>query len=114
MNKDIEEIFHGKITIDEKDIPIAFRKYSGSEETYVVWYNDGNVPVFSADDKIIYSVNSVEFNIYSKRNYLDIVDKLKDILEENDYLWTGDSEDLYEEDTKYHHFVMTFEKLRRK
>lgn len=114
MNEDIEKIFQGKITINKKNIPVVFKKYSGHATDYVVWFNDGNVPGFNADDKIIYTINSVEFNIYTKGNYIDIVQKLKDILETNDYFWTGDNEDLYEEDTQYHHFVMTFEKIRRK
>lgn len=113
MNEDIEEIFNGKLTIDKIDIPISFMEYTGNSTDYIVYYNDGDIPVYSAEDEPIYSNNELEFNIYTKGNYLKIIKELKKIMKENDYDWTGDSEDLYESDTKYHHKVVSFQKIRR-
>ena len=113
MTEDIESIFQGKIKVGNKEIPIQFMEYEGKNDDYIVYYNDGNIPFFSNEDKVEYSKNSIEFNIYTKGNYLDIVVELKKIMKENDYDWIGDDGDLYEADTKYHHFVVTFEKLRR-
>lgn len=113
MNEDIESIFHGKIDVDGKSIPISFMEYNGSNEDYVVYYNTGSEPIFGSDDDIEYSKNSIEFSVYTKGNYFNIVKNIKTILKENDYNWTGDDGDLYETDTKYHHFVMSFEKIRR-
>ena len=113
MNEEIEEIFQGKITVDRKDIPISFMEYTGNSIDYIVYYNDGDTPYFSEDDEVVYSKNELEFNIYTKGNYLNIVKELKKILKSHNYDWLGDEGDLYETDTKYHHFVVTFEKLRR-
>lgn len=112
MNEDIESIFNGIICVNNKDVPIEFREYTGDSEDYIVYYNDGDVPAFSCDDEIVYSENSVEFNVYTKGNYLNIVKELKKILKEHDYIWTGDDGDLYETDTKYHHFVVSFKKIK--
>lgn len=113
MNEEIEKIFQGKITIDEKDIPVSFMEYVGDSEDYVVYYNDGNTPCYYSDDDVLYSNNELEFNVYTKGNYLKIVEKIKEIMKENGYNWLGDNGDFYETDTKYHHFVITFDKLRR-
>jgi hypothetical protein len=113
MNEDIESIFQGKIVVDEKEIPISFMEYIGSDEDYIVYYNTSSEPIFNCDDENEYSRNSIEFNVYTKGNYLNIVKEIKRILKNNNYDWTGDDGDLYETDTKYHHFVMSFEKLRR-
>ena len=113
MNEDIESIFHGKIVVDDKEIPVQFMEYTGKNQDYIVYYNDGNVPIFSSEDEVEYSKNSIEFNIFTKGNYLKIVAELKKIMKKNDYDWVGDDGDMYETDTKYHHFVVTFEKIRR-
>lgn len=113
MNEDIEKIFKGKITIDDKDIPIVFMDYTGNSDDYVVYYNDGATPVHNCDDEPIYSRCEIEFNVYTKGNYLSIVQEIKNKLKENGYSWLNDDGDLYEKDTKYHHFVSTFEKIRR-
>ncbi len=113
MNEDIEKIFKGSLKISNKSIPVAFMDYSGKSEDFIVYYNDGNTPFFSSENDVEYSKNSVVFNVYTKGNYLPIVSKIKEIMKQNDYDWMGDDGDLYEPDTKYHHFVVTFEKLRR-
>jgi len=111
MNKDIERIFERKIEIQNIIIPVEYANYDGNSEEYVVYFNTGSEPKYSEDDEITYSENSVEFHIYSKGNYLKIVDIIKKKLKENDYIWDGDSDDLYETDTKYHHFVSSFKKI---
>ena len=80
MNEEIEEIFQGKITVDKKDIPISFMEYTGNSIDYIVYYNDGDTPCYSEDDEVVYSKNELEFNIYTKGNYLNIVKELKKIL----------------------------------
>ena len=54
MNEEIEKIFQGKITIDEKDIPVSFMEYVGDSEDYVVYYNDGNTPCYYSDEDVVY------------------------------------------------------------
>lgn len=113
MNEEIEKIFQGQLNVDEKTIPVVFAEYTGENEDFIVYHNTGSTPVFSCDDEVEYSRNSVEFSVYTKGNYLNIVKELKEKMKENNYDWSGDEGDLYEPDTKYHHIVIMFEKLRR-
>lgn len=113
MNEEIEKIFQGQIVVDKRKIPVVFAEYSGKNEDFVVYHNTGSKPVFCCDDEEEYSNNSVEFSVYTKGNYLNIVKKIKEKMKENNYDWIGDEGDLYEPDTKYHHIVIMFEKIRR-
>ncbi len=111
MNEEIENIFHGKLIVDQKEIPIAFMNYSGPSEEYIVFYDNGTTPFFISDDVLESVKISLEFHVYTKSNYLKIVQELKKMLTSYDYNWIGDDGDMYETDTKYHHYVMNFEKI---
>lgn len=111
MHAEIKGIFNEKILINDIEIPVVFREYKGSSTNYVVYYSLGAKPYFCAEDEIQNLVYTYEFNVYSKGNYIDILNKVKKIMKDNDYQWCGDGEDLYETDTKYHHIVVTFEKI---
>lgn len=111
MNEEIEKIFNRKIKIDNKEIPIEYMDYQGKSEEYVIYFNTGSLPFFDADDKVRYIEMNLEIHVYSKGNYLKIVDYIKEKMEENDFLWQSDEEDIYEPDTKYHHFISNFKKI---
>ena len=111
MNEEIEKIFNRKIKIDNKEIPIEYMDYQGKSEEYVIYFNTGSLPFFDADDKVRYIEMNLEIHVYSKGNYLKIVDYIKEKMEENDFLWQSDEEDIYEPDTKYHHFISNFRKI---
>jgi hypothetical protein len=111
MNEEIEKIFNRKIKIDNKEIPIEYMDYQGKKEEYVIYFNNGSLPFFEADDKVMYKEMNLEFHIYSKGNYLKIVDYIKEKMEENDFSWQSDEGDKYESDTKYHHFISNFKKI---
>ncbi len=111
MNEEIEKIFNRKIKIDNKEIPIEYIDYQGKSEEYVIYFNTGSLPFFDADDKVRYIEMNLEIHVYSKGNYLKIVDYIKEKMEENDFLWQSDEEDIYEPDTKYHHFISNFKKI---
>lgn len=108
MNKIIEDIFKS-FTVDNVSIPIGFPVYTGKKETYLT-YNFYDEPILSGDDECLFTISKVEINIFTKGNYIKIVNEVKKKMKENDFVWTGDSEDLYETDTKYHHKALSFEK----
>ncbi len=112
MNEEIESIFQGKLTVDKTDIPVEFVEYIGNSEDYIVYYDDGDEPFFISDDEIAYIQHNLSFHIYTKGNYLKIVKELKKIMENHNYKWLGDDGDLYEPDTKYHHFIINFKKIK--
>ncbi len=95
------------------DVPVAHLKYKGKEKTYVVWTLLDEEPSFSSDDEIQYSVIPVDIDIYSESNYLSLMSSIKKIMKDNEWIWDGDSIEMYEEDTKLYHRTCTFIKERK-
>ena len=87
------------------DVPVAHLKYKGNKKTYVVWTIIDEMPAFSSDDEITDSEVNVDIDIYSDSNYLKI-------MKENEWIWDGDSIEMYEEDTGLYHKTISFKKGR--
>ena len=47
-------------------------------------------------------------DIYTKGNYIPIIKEVKKIMKENNFIWTSDSPDMYEEDTNFYHKSVSF------
>ena len=109
MNSTIETIFNG-FTVDGKLIPVSFMRYEGKETTYVTYMNMDNDNSISGDDDILGYVTYYDFDIYSKGNYLGIVNKIKELMKQNGWKWqpSRDSMDMYENDTGYFHKTLCF------
>lgn len=102
-----------KKILSKLKVPVAHLKYKGKEKTYVVWTILDEEPIFSSDDEIQYSEVPVDIDIYSESNYLSIMSSIKKIMKENEWIWDGDSIEMYEEDTKLYHRTCTFIKERK-
>lgn len=91
-------------------IPVAFLRYKGNADAYVVYMQtDSNEPL-NGDDKLLNYVDFYDFDIYSKGNYIPIIEELKTILEANGFTWqpTRSSGDMYDDDTGYYHKTLSF------
>ena len=99
-------------TVDEKIIPVEYIKYKGNSKTYVTYTFTNDDPSLFGEDKEIGSVISIDIDIYSDKNYLAIQEKIEELMENNDYIRTGCSPDMYEEDTGLFHKTIEFEKER--
>ena len=95
------------------DIPVAHLRYKGSSKKYVVWTIIDEEPLFSYDDDIQYSKVTVDIDIYSDSNYLNIMSSIKNIMKQNEWTWEEDSTEMYETDTKLYHRTCTFSKERK-
>ena len=95
------------------DIPVAHLKYKGDSKKYVVWTIIDEEPAFSYEDDIQYSKVTVDIDIYSDSNYLNIMSSIKQIMKENEWTWEEDGEEFYEEDTSLYHRTCTFWKERK-
>lgn len=104
MNELIEQIFNNFI------VPVAFLRYDGNATAYVTYQQTDVDNVLSADNEIINYVDYYDFDIYSKGNYLPIIEGVKNILIDNGFIWqpSRDSSDLYEDDTGYYHKTLCF------
>lgn len=109
MNEVIENIFTN-FTVDDVEIPVSFVYYSGHSNSYITYNNTTTGDTFYGDDNLEHYVETYDFDIYSKSNYLKIVESVKNLLEANGFIWQPSmtSADLYEEDTGYFHKTLGF------
>lgn len=112
MNKELKKIFGDAITVDGVSVPTAHLKYKGKGTTFVVWTITLERSVLSADDEVLYSIVSVDVDVYSKGNYLSVITEIKRLMKNNGWLWVEDSVEMYEDDTGLYHKAISFEKER--
>ncbi len=94
------------------NIPVDFITYKGNSRTYVTYAFTEDDPTLFGDDKELGSVAYVDVDIFSDSNYLAIETKIKEIMETNNFIRTGSSPDMYEEDTGLYHKTLGFSKER--
>lgn len=114
MNEIIENIFEN-FTVDNVQIPVSFLYYNGHSKSYVTYNNTNTGSTSYCDDGLEHYVETYDFDIYSKGNYLKIVEGVKNLLEANGFIWQPSmtSADLYEEDTGYFHKTLGFARIIR-
>ena len=112
MTEELKSIFGAAVTVGEVSAPVAHLRYKGKETTFVTWTITGENPALSADNFPLYSVVTVDVDVFSKGNYLALVTEIKRLMLENDWVWIGDSPEMYEEDTELYHKTISFEKER--
>lgn len=112
MNEELKAIFGDAIKVKGKSVPFAHLRYKGKETTFATWTITGENPVLSADDEQMYGVVTVDVDVFSKGNYLALVTEIKQLMKQHDWVWTGDSPEMYEEDTELYHKTISFEKER--
>lgn len=113
MNSELQTIFTN-FAVGGVTIPVSFLRYTGKSTTYITYQEVQDDTSFSADDDLQAYVKYYDFDIYSKSNYLAIIESVKEILKANDWIWQPSmtSQDLYEEDTGYFHKTLCFAKVK--
>jgi hypothetical protein len=109
MNSLIEALFKNFI-VNGNTIPIAFLDYKGHETTYITYQNIDTDNSFSGDDEILGYVDYYDIDIFSKGNYLKVVEEVKKIMKTGGFMWmpSRTSQDMYEEDTGMYHKTLCF------
>lgn len=105
----IQQIFDG-FAVDGVAIPVAFLRYDGKETTYVTYQQTDSAHEFSGDDELLNYVDFYDFDVFSKGNYIPIVEAIKTILKDNGFRWQPlrSSGDMYEDETKLYHKTLSF------
>lgn len=101
-----------KKILSEIDVPSAHLKYKGASKTYVTWTMLEENPISASDDEITDSEVNVDIDIYSDSNYLKIMKLIKNKMKENEWTWSGDSPEMFEEETGLYHRTCSFKKGR--
>lgn len=109
MNELIETIFKD-FQVGGIYIPVSFLRYEGKLTTYITYQQEYIDNSFSGDDSLLGYVDYYDFDIYSKGNYLKIIESVIEILEANGFTWqpSRSSGDMYEDDTGYFHKTLSF------
>ena len=109
MNELIERIL-SDFTVNKVKIPVSFMFYEGHGEPYIVYRQIDADNSFAGDDELLGYVDYYDFDVYSKGNYLEIIESLKAILEQNGFRFqpSRSSGDMFETDTKYYHKTLNF------
>lgn len=113
MNELIESILNN-FTVDGVNIPVSFMYYEGHDEPYIVYMNTDMDNSLSGDDDLIGYVTYYDFDVYSKGNYNNIIESLKEILKQNNFKWqpSRSSADMYDTETGYYHKTLSFAYLK--
>lgn len=112
MNEELKAIFGDAIEVFGRKVPTAHLKYKGNETTFVVWTITGNTPALSADDEQLYGIGTVDVDVYGKGNILSVLAEVKRLMKQHEWIWTGDSVEMYEDDTGLYHITSAYEKER--
>ena len=112
MNEELKTIFGDGIIVDGATFPMAHLRYRGKSNRYGTWTLLAERPILSGDDEPLYSVVSVDVDVYCEGNYLSAITEIKRIMKQNGWLWVEDSVEMFEEDTGLYHKTSTFEKER--
>lgn len=109
MNSLIQSIFTD-FYVDGVSIPVKFLKYDGKLTTYVTYMETNIDSSYAGDNEILGYVSYYDFDIYSKGNYFNIVEAIKEKLKDNGFIWqpSRTSQDMYEADTGYYHKTLCF------
>lgn len=109
MNELIKRIFQN-FTVNGVQIPVVYMFYQGHGEPYIVYLNQDKDGSLTADDGLFGYVDYYDFQVYAKGNYFAIVESMKQILEDNGFVWqvSRTSPDMFETDTGYYHKTLNF------
>lgn len=115
MRELIKTIFTN-FTVDGVRIPVRFLYYEGEGygQSYVTYQQIDADNSLSGDDDLIGYVDYYDFDIYSKGNYSNIIESVKSLLKQNNFVWQPSlsSADFYEADTGYYHKTLNFAYMR--
>ena len=109
MNSIIEQLFTNFI-VNGVEIPVSFLRYTGKKTTYITYMLTNTDNSLSAEDQIQDYVDYYDFDIYSKGNYLKIIDEVINKMTQAGFIWqpSRSSGDMHEDDTGYFHRTLCF------
>jgi hypothetical protein len=72
MYEEIKEIFKEDVKVNDAVIPVSHLTYKGNSKTFITWTILEDEVGLSANDEPLYSVCSIDIDIFSDSNYLGI------------------------------------------
>ena len=102
-------------TVDGTTIPAKWQYYQGHGEPYLTWQQVDMDNSYAGDDSLLGYVTYIDFDVYSKGNYMRIIEELYALLTNNHFTFqpSRTSADMYEVDTGYYHKTLCFGYLKQ-
>lgn len=96
-----------KETLKPIGVPVDFEVYKGDENTYITFSQYLEQGEVFSDDGETATGHYIQINVFSKKNYNKVVDKVKELLKEAGFIRKTEH-GLYEPDTQIFHRVLRF------
>ena len=107
INPTIEKIFEN-FEVDGKKIPIAYSQYFGKEDAYLTYYTWIEKPHLFADDDNLSEYCYFTVDVWSKGNFKNIVELVKQKLKQKGCIWTDCAAEVFEPETGFFHVPINF------
>ncbi|WP_044895962.1 tail completion protein gp17 [Bacillus alveayuensis] len=94
-------------TLSPLGVPVSFQRYTGTATTYITFFEFNQQSALNADDSEQNTQHSIQVDIWSKGDYTNLVQQVKNALNGVGFFRTSEAE-FYEDDTKIYHKVIRF------
>lgn len=94
-------------TLKPLNVPVAFLKYKGKENTYIIFQEYLQQGEGFSEDMEEITGHYIQLNIFSKGNYNSLVKKVKELLGNAGFKRLNEN-DLYENDTELRNHIIRF------
>ncbi|KMJ54993.1 hypothetical protein AB685_29580 [Bacillus sp. LL01] len=94
-------------TLGDVGVPVSFLNYTGSDQTYITFFEYDQGALLEADDEEVSTVYYIQVDVYSPGNYLNLVNQVKQKMKQAGFKKNAETE-MYENDTKLFHKVLRF------
>lgn len=94
-------------TLSPTNVPVNFHKYSGSESTYITFFEINDQGAIYADDEEKRANHSIQVKVSSNGNIDNLVKQVHDLMTAAGFT-KRNYFDQYENDTETYHKVMRF------
>ena len=97
---------HLKTTLEALGVPVARLLYKGNADTFITFQRVNATPAQHADDDGQEVERLYRVDLFSKDDYTELLDRLKQALEDADFYGLVEGPELFEDDTKYFHIPL--------
>lgn len=94
-------------TLSPLGVPVAFANYNQTADTYIVFIEYNQAPRLNADDQEVITKHFFQVDIFSKGNYLQLVEDVKERMKQAGFSRMFESE-TYEEEMKMFRKILRF------
>lgn len=92
-------------TLSPLNIPVKLLNYSGNETTYITFFEFNQMAHINADDEEQSTRYSIQIDIFSEGNYMNIVKQTKDLLKSVGFIRTSEAEEYDPSSGRYHKVI---------